>query len=185
MLSTTGVAIAVCGPELLRVMVPPEFYPPALLLPVLVLAYVVRDVADCFRSLLLINKRSSWVGQIALAAAGLNIAANMLLIPAYGTHGAAWAPLLTWSAYLAVSWIVAHREHRLPIRAAPYGRLLLLMAGIYAAASVLRVDGLVLQSLLDGVWVALFAGLAVVVFFSAKERRAVAREVGGLRGYRG
>ncbi len=91
-LCTTGLAIAVFSPELLSVMVPASFMPPALLLPVLVLAYVLRDVADFFRSLLLINKRAAWVGKIALAAAAGNLAMNMLLIPAYGTFGVAFDP---------------------------------------------------------------------------------------------
>ncbi len=123
----------------------------------MVLAYSVRDVADFFRSLLLINKRIMWVGQIALAAAVLSLLANMLLIPAYGTRGAAWATLLTWFAYLVVCWIAAGREHRLPV----------------------RVGGLVLQMALDGVWVALFAALAAMTLLSAPERRAVLRQAVG------
>ena len=178
--ATTGFAVAMFGPELLRVMVPESFFPPALLLPILVLAYVVRDIADFFRSLLLINKRSVWVGKIALAAAALNLLSNALLIPAYGTYGAAWATLLTWSAYLAVCWIVADREHRLPIRILPYGRLLVLMIAVYAVASAFRTDGLALQTALDGVWVALFVGLGVLVFFSRTERQKAGRQLGNV-----
>ncbi len=176
--ATTGFAVAMFGPELLRVMVPESFFPPALLLPILVLAYVVRDIADFFRSLLLINKRSVWVGKIALAAAALNLLSNMLLIPAYGTYGAAWATLLTWSAYLVVCWIVADREHRLPIRILPYARLLTLMIAVYAVAAVFRADGFVLQTVLDGAWVALFIGTGVLVFFSRTERRRVVHQLG-------
>jgi len=179
-LSITGVAIAVFGPELLRVMVPESFFPPALLLPILVLAYVLRDVADFFRSLLLINKRSGWVGKIALAAAVLNLAANMLLIPAYGTEGAAWATLLTWAAYLIICWIVADWEHHLPIRLGSYGRLLTLMIAVYAAAATFRVRGFVLQTLFDGLWVMLFVGVAILIFLSSAERKMAVRHLGGL-----
>ena len=172
-----GFAIAVFGPELLRVMVPKSFFPPALLLPILVLAYVVRDVADFFRSLLLINKRSVWVGNIALAAAVLNLLANMLLIPAYGTYGAAWATLLTWSAYLVICWIAADREHRLPVRVAAYARLLGLAVAAYAAAATIRADGFAAQAALDGAWVVLFAAAAAAVFLSTPERQAVLRQI--------
>ncbi len=175
--ASAGFAIAVFGPELLRIMVPESFFPPALLLPILVLAYVVRDVADFFRSLLLINRRSVWVGKIALAAAVLNLLANLLLIPAYGTYGAAWATLLTWSAYLVVCWIAADREHRLPVRVAAYARLLGLMVAFYAAAATVRADGLVLQAALDAVFVALFAAAAAGVFLSAPERHAILRQL--------
>lgn len=172
-----GFAIAVFGPELLRVMVPESFLPPALLLAILVLAYVVRDVADFFRSLLLINKRSIWVGKIALAAAVLNLLANVLLIPAYGIYGAAWATLLTWSAYLVVCWIVADREHRLPVRIASYARLLGLMAAAYAAAATIRADSFAVRVALDGASVALFAAAAAAVFLSPAERQAILRQL--------
>ena len=177
-LCSTGLAITVFGPELLGVMVPPSFRPPTLLLPMLVLAYVLRDIADFFRSLLLINKRSVWVGKIALAAAALNVVLNLALIPAYGTSGAAWATLLTWSAYLVVCWVVADREHRLPIRLAPYGALMALMVAVYAAAACFRARGFWLQAFLDGAWVALFVGIAVLMLFSRAERRDVARQLG-------
>lgn len=179
-LCTTGLAVALFGPELLRIMVPPSFFPPALLLPILVLAYVVRDIADFFRSLLLINKRSVWVGQIAMAAAALNLLANVVLIPAYGVYGAAWATLVTWLAYLAVNWAVATREHRLPIRPGRYAALLAWMAVVYAAGTGLRLDGLVLQTLLDGVWVTLFLAIAGQAFLSTAERRIVYRGITGL-----
>ena len=175
--ATAGFAIAVCGPELLRIMVPGNFLPPALLLPVLVLAYVVRDVADFFRSLLLINKRSVLVGKIALAAAVLNLLANMLLIPSYGVDGAAWATLLTWAAYLVICWAAAQREHRLPVRTAAYARLLSLLVVAYAAAATIRADGLAPQMALDGAFVALFAAAAAAVLFSAPERRAILGQV--------
>lgn len=178
MLASTGMAVAIFGPELLRVMVPASFYPPLLLLPILVLAYVLRDIADFFRSLLLINKRAGWVGKIALAAAAVNLVANVALIPAFGTHGAAWATLATWSAYLAVCWVVAQREHRLPIRLRPYGRLLLLMVAVYAAAAGFRVQGFVLQVVFDGLWVTLFVVVAALVFLSVTERRLALEQIG-------
>jgi len=179
-IATAGFAIVVFGPELLRVMVPESFFPPALLLPLLVLAYVLRDVADFFRSLLLINKRSVWVGQIAFAAAALNLLCNMLLIPAYGIYGAAWATLLTWSAYLVVCWTVAAREHRLPVRVPAYCRLLALTVAAYAASALLRVNGIVPQLAIDAASVALFTAVAVPVFFSVSERQAVLRQVSRL-----
>lgn len=179
-LSAAGLAIAVFAPELLRIMVPESFVPSALLVPILVLAYVLRDVADFFRGLLLINKRAVWVGKIALAAALLNLLLNVLLIPAYGTHGAACATLLTWSAYLVVCWIVADREHRLPIRLAPYGGLLMLMVVVYAAAASFRAPSLLLQTVLDVVWIILFVGIAALLFFPRSELQSMVRWLGNL-----
>lgn len=168
----TGLAIALFSPELLRIMVPPDFFPPPLLLPVLIASYLVREIGDFFRSLMLINKRAMLVGNVALGGAVLNLAVNAALIPAYGIMGAAWATLLTWAAYMVVCWAVANREHRLPIPVRAYVRLAVLLVAVYAAAMGSRVHPFAWQVLLDGVWTLVFAAAAIAVFLSAGERRA-------------
>ena len=171
-LFATGLAIALFGPELLRVMVPPSFLPPPYLLPIIVASYVAREIGDFFRSLLLINKRSVLVGTIALGGAGLNLVANGVLIPRYGLYGAAWATLVTWISYMAVCWVVADREHRLPMPVWPYLRLTVLAVLVYGAAEGTRVGPWLGQGLLDGAWAALFCVAAFWVFLPAPDRRA-------------
>ena len=169
----TGLAIAVFSPELLRIMVPPDFFPPPLLLPVLIASYLAREIGDFFRSLLLINKRAVLVGNVALGGAALNLLANAVLIPAYGVMGAAWATLLTWAAYMVVCWVVANREHRLPIPVWAYVRLGALILAAYAGAAASRVEPLVPQIALDAAWTLAFAAAAFAVFLSATERQNV------------
>ena len=168
----TGLGIVLFSPEVLRIMVPPDFLPPPLLLPVLVASYVVREVGDFFRSLLLINKRAVLVGNIALVGAAVNLVANAALIPSYGTVGAAWATLVTWTAYAGVCWVVADREHRLPIPVWPYVRLTGLVVGVWWVAEGLRARSIAGQLAADGAWAAGYAAVAAFVFLSVGERRA-------------
>jgi O-antigen/teichoic acid export membrane protein len=178
---TTGLAIALFSPELLRVMVPPEYFPPPLLLPIIIASYLAREIGDFFRSLLLINKRSMRVGQIAFGGAMVNLAANVLLIPMYGIYGAAIATLMTWLIYMAVCWVVANREHALPINPWAYARITLLAIACYALSLGTRADGLLIQAAMDVFWVVLFCVAALRVFLSAEERRgalALAGSVG-------
>jgi len=172
-LCLAALALSVGSPELLRIMVPESFFPPPLLLPLLVLAYVFREIGDFFRDILLINKRTGMVGRIAVAGAIFNNVLNVALIPFYGMYGAALATLATWLAYMALCWTVANREHRLPLAIMPLLRILALAGAVYAASALLRTDSLVLQMLRDAAWVALFAGLALLVFFDKAERRVV------------
>ena len=165
-----ALAITVSAPEMLRIMVPASFYPPFLLLPILVLGYVFREMGDFFNSLLLINKRSVRVGQVAAACATLNVALNFILIPTYGIYGAAVATLLTWIGYALLCWAIARREHALPVRLAAYARILLLALGVFALASALRLSSLPAQLLLDAGWVALFAVLCLPLYFTGGER---------------
>ncbi len=182
-LCATALGIAVLGPELLGVMVPPAFYPPALLLPILLLSYVVRELGDFFRNLLLINKRSGRVGQIALGGALFNCVLNSVLIPRYGLYGAAVATLATWVAYMLVCWLLAHREHRVPVRAESIVAIFLLTVVIYGAAAACRLPPSTQQAVIDVAWIGLFVVLCLAFYFSAPERGGIYAAARTLAGY--
>ena len=169
-LYATALAIAVSGPELLRVMVPSSYFPPALLLPLLLLALVLREIGDLFQTLLLINRRTVLFSQIALLGAALNITANVLLIPSYGLYGAAAATLLTWTMHMVVCCAFAWREHRVPLRVGPFLVMSGLAAAVFAACEATRLDAWLPQVALDGAWVVLFVALCFGFALSAGER---------------
>ena len=168
-----ALALAVCGQELLAFMVPPAFRPPPLLLPVLVLAYAVRDIGELYHTLLLVNQRTRTIASIALSGAVLNLGLNALLIPAYGIHGAALATLLTWLAYTAVCCTLARREHGVPVPLTSMLGLVALALGAFALSCATRVEGLALQCLLDAFWVLLFAAVCLAVYLPAEDRPAL------------
>ncbi len=170
-LFTVALGIALFSPALMRIMVPPDYYPPPLLLPVIAASYIAREIGDFFRSLLLINKRAVRVSQIAGGSALVNLAVNALFIPTYGIQGAAVATLITWFVYMVACWVVANREHRLPVRTMAFVRITLLACLFYGLAELTWADGLILQMLINGVWVAGFAATAAFVFLSGEERR--------------
>ena len=180
LLFSTGLGIALFSPELLRVMVPEAYFPPALLLPIIIASYLAREIGDFFRSLMLINKRSVLVGQIAAGGAVLNLAANFVLIPWLGIYGAALATLITWVAYMVACWVVADREHRLPVRVDAYVRIAVLVTVVYALSALTRTHAMVPQLLMDGFWLAVFVAAALGLFFSSEERQGAMGFAGSL-----
>ena len=185
MLFITGMAIVMFAPEMLKIMVPPDYFPPPMILPLLVAAYLTREIGDFFRSLFLINHRSGRVGLIAFGGAMLNLLANVVLVPPFGIFGAAYATLLTWVVYMVVCWVMANREHRLPVRTGAYVRLSLLLALAYVLSQETRVARLVPDVLLDLFWVVMLAVLTIGTFLTVEERRGALRMLGGvaLRGF--
>ncbi len=165
-----ALAIALMAPELFSFMVPPSFYPPYLLLPILVFSYVFRECGDFFRNLLLINKRSGTVGNVVLGGAVLNGLLNFAMIPAFGIYGAAAATMGTWLAYMAVFWVLAWREHAVPFRVFTFLKITLLAIGIFALGDWLRVESRLLQIVVDCLWVGLFTLLCLIFYFSPAER---------------
>ena len=166
----TALSISLMAPELLAFMVPPSFYPPYLLLPILVFSYVFRECGDFFRNLLLINKRSGTVGNVVFGGALLNGLLNFALIPTFGIYGAAIATLGTWAAYMTVFWVIAWREHRVPVSVRSFFKITLLAIAIFALGDALRVPSRILQTAIDCLWVGLFVGLCLRFYFSSKQR---------------
>ena len=130
-LTFVGLGIAVFSDEVIEVMAfNSSFWAAAAFVPVLVLAYCLRETADFFRNILYLNKRSGVVGRVALACAIVNVSLNLLVIPAWGVAGAALCTLLTWGLYLALCLVEQRKEHDLRL---PWLSILCLVALSIAA----------------------------------------------------
>jgi O-antigen/teichoic acid export membrane protein len=174
-LGLSAIGLSLFARDVLTLMVPTSYYPPAFMLPLLVFGYFLREVGDFFNSTLLVGKGSGLVGRIAVLGALLNLALNALLIPAHGIWGAACATFLTWAIYCAVCWIYAARRHRIPITAEPFtlilafsGAALLARAGLAAATAPANLA-------LDCALLAIFIAAASIFCLRATERREAYR----------
>ena len=175
-LGAGSLGIALFGRDVLVMMVPASYDPPALLLPLLVFGYLLREVGDFFNSMLLIGAGSGLVGRIAVGGAVLNLALNAWLIPRYGIWGAAWATFATWAAYCAVCWAGAWRARHVAMPPWPLGFILAVSAACLWAQAVLVPHNRVAALALDG---ALFAAF-LVVCWSAYLRAGERRDAWGL-----
>ncbi len=157
-LGAGAIGISLFGRDVLVLMVPASYDPPALLLPLLVFAYFIREVGDFFNSMLLIGAGSANVGRVAAASAVLNLALNAALIPYFGIWGAAWATFGTWAAYCGVCWAGAWRQHRVSMHPWPLAFILLLSGACLWSRALIplhdRFAGLALDTLLFGAFLA-------------------------------
>lgn len=169
----TGLAISLMAPELFSFMVPQSFYPPYLLLPLLVIAYLFRETGDFFRGLLLINKRAQTIGTVTFSGAAVNLLLNIALIPSFGIYGAALATLGTWAIYMGVCWVIAWREHRVPVSILAFAKINLFALMIFAAGDWLRVETTPIQIAVDCLWIGLFIALCIMFYFSSEERKEI------------
>jgi O-antigen/teichoic acid export membrane protein len=169
-LGTSAMGIALFSRDVLTLMVPHSYFPPMLLLPVLVFGYFLREVGDFFNSMLLIGIGSGLVGRIAVFGAVLNLALNAALIPRFGIWGAAWATFGTWALYCALCWIFAARQHRLPISPWPLALMLLLCGGALWFRAIFDFAGRVENLALDSLVFAVFLGGTVAFYLSRGER---------------
>ncbi len=175
--AATGIAVFADG--MLALSVSRAYLAAAVLVPVIALGYAFRETGDFFRGMLFINKRVLLFGRITICCAVLNLGLDWMLIKQYGSAGAAWATLLTWLAYMAACWILASREHRLPISPAGLALLSAVGGAVYYASTFLRHGSLPVQLAGDALLMLLFLAYgwkAGYLDFSTEAPSAIAVE---------
>ena len=138
-LSLAGAALtlSVFAKPIIHMVAAPSYAAAAALIPILTFAYALREIGDFFNTAMLINKRMlQYAGAVVLSAA-FNLALEWFLIRAWGAAGAAWATFLTWGVYAVVCWVMAQREHQIPVDMSAFAILSVICAfTVWAAFSL-------------------------------------------------
>jgi O-antigen/teichoic acid export membrane protein len=89
---------------LVRVLFGPEYGAAAAVLPILAATPLLAFTDIVLNSYLLATGREKRNALLVAVAAAVNVALNLVLIPAHGAVGAAWATLLAWGVRIAVTF---------------------------------------------------------------------------------
>jgi len=153
--SFCSLGLIVCARPVLRKMAGPAFQDAASLVPVLVIAYFLRSIADFMRTLFLAAGLPSYDAATAWIAAAACLAGYLTLIPRFGMWGAAFATMAAFAVLAAVAlvWTYRVRPYRLEgVRLAKIG-----VASAVSIAAWLLIGGSSFASLLVAAFVALAA----------------------------
>jgi O-antigen/teichoic acid export membrane protein len=143
------------------------------IVPVILLAYVFLGVSNNVVAGIYIEKKTKYLPLATFAGAGVNIAANYLLIPHIGMMGAAVATLLSYAIMAVMLYFVAQRFYAVPYES---GRIYKIVA---SALIVFALSQLVQLGPLQIVWkfglLILFGVLLYFLrFFDAMELKRIA-----------
>jgi O-antigen/teichoic acid export membrane protein len=135
-MALVGVTIALFIRPLLAVMAGPAFFGAGALVPLLVLAYVIRAVGAHLQSIFIAEGRPGLDARVSIVGAAVCMAAYAVLIPQFKLWGAVIATLLGFLTILIYGTYLAQRLRRFDLE---YGRMLriagmgcLIVAGFYA-----------------------------------------------------
>lgn len=123
--------LSLFGEIIIHLMSTRVYYAAASVLPILAFAYVLREIGDFYRNVLFVEHRSGVVGAVAVISAVANLSLNYILIARYGMFGAAWATLATWTVYMTLCWMNAHRRRVIPFEFRSFVTVTGLAAAIY------------------------------------------------------
>lgn len=95
--------------ELLKIMSDKSYWPAAQIVPIVVLASVIKIMNYPLQTGVLYAKKTRFFFYIGLVAAAVSVSANLSLIPVYGVYGAALAMILTDTTMTLSMHIVAQK----------------------------------------------------------------------------
>ena len=162
--------------DVVSVMTDPKFHDAYLVVPFVALAYALREASDFFKGVLLIERRTSFIGLVTLGAALLITVLYLLLIPPYGQWGAAGATVITFGSMAAFMFITAQAVHKVPYEYARLG----LMVGL-ALVMILSIQWIHINQLYADIFLksilsfTFFPFLYLLGFFTRGEKDQINR----------
>ena len=99
--------VSVLAPEVVAVIARPGYEAAADVLPIIAFASVFQGLYVMFVTVVFLTKRTGRLAAITLSAAAVNIVLNVVLIPALGIQGAAWATLGSYLFFAAATFVYA------------------------------------------------------------------------------
>ncbi len=165
-LFVVGVSAAALSPQIIAFIARPEYAAAATVLPVIAMASVVFAFYTMLTTVVFYAKATGRLALITVSAAVVNLLANVLLIPALGIAGAAWATLVGYVFFALATWRYATTVY--PVRL-DFPRLALLAATAGMALIVANLSGLASPSeIRTVVRIAAVAAFAVVALAVAR-----------------
>ncbi|MFH1531121.1 MAG: oligosaccharide flippase family protein [Pseudomonadota bacterium] len=107
---TMGVGVGLLGQEFLVVLTTPQFHEAGRVVPVVALGACLQAIGLMFTVLLVAAKKTGAATGVVLVAAAVNVAVNLVLIPALGIMGAAWSSVLSFGVMIPLAYWICERD---------------------------------------------------------------------------
>lgn len=165
----------------------PDYWSGTSVVPVVLSAYVFHGAYINFMASITLSKRTDVLIWVTFLGAAANISANLILIPAWGMMGAAWATFISYAAMALCLYWMGRRVHPIPYE---YKRILHLggVAAVLAAIAQAASTHITAGGGDNSSWLFIRAGILALYpfalwatgFFTPKERKALAALPGNL-----
>ena len=141
--------------------------------PIMLMAYVITGILFNVNIWYKLSEKTGYAVWITLAGLVVTIVVNLIFMPVYSYHAAAWGHIASYLTMLVLTAWLGRRHYPIPYN---WGVVLLLVAaglGIWALSGLLPEMGLGLKILVHSAFVLLYIAVAFAIFVIQKRRRAV------------
>jgi len=116
---------------------PATYHSAAPVIPIVALSIMFYAVYNYFNIAISIKRKTWFAVVFTTIAAVINIGFNLILIPRYGSIGAAWSTLLAYSILLIVAYVVNQRIYFIPFELDLFMAGLIVGVLLYVGSNVL------------------------------------------------
>lgn len=164
--------LSLAGRVLLDIVYPPAYHVAGPVIPVIALSilfsgvYVVLPIGVALQG-------KTWITSLSITAAAIiNVALNLVLIPPFGSMGAAFATLVAYVALAIIAYIVNQKLYPVPFELGLFGLALFLGLALYIGSDALSQGAAALPSICLHVSALLLYGgcLLLLVVFSGRKK---------------
>ncbi|MFH2002266.1 MAG: oligosaccharide flippase family protein [Planctomycetota bacterium] len=143
---------------------------------IVAMGYVLREFSDFFKGVLLIRRRTSFIGLSTLISALVSTVLYLYLIPRFGQLGAAWATFFTFGSMALFMFITSQHVCRVPYE---YKRLIIMGAlaiTILLSSRYVSLNNLYINMAIKGFFsLCFFPLLYLFGFFTPDEKEKIAK----------
>lgn len=155
-----------------RSILPPPYWIGLPIVPVVLLAYVILGISNYVSTGMYIQKKTHLLPVVTFAGAGVNVVANLVLIPVFNIMGGAVATLLSYATMATLSYVLVQRFHPVPYEFPRLIKVIIAAGLVYGVYVILPADASswIVKLLLIGLFVAL---VYIMKFFNPSEMRGL------------
>jgi O-antigen/teichoic acid export membrane protein len=170
LLTTVSLGICVLSKEVIIILADPKFYEAHKYIPVLTFSYIIFGLYDHFAVNIMIHKKTKYFTYVDTVNGVFFILLNLLLIPRFGTYGAAYATLVSYIFKIAGLYYFSARLGDVYFELFRFVKLLGCAFCLYILTTIISVDGLILSITFKTFIVMFFPVLLLIIgFFETNE----------------
>ncbi len=142
---------------------PSAYHTAAPIIPVIALSTMLYGIYNMFTTAIALKRKTWFAALFTTIAALVNIAFNLILIPLYGSIGAALSTLFAYALLAFIAYIVDQRIYPIPYEIGFFLFTLGIGIAIYVAGEFLvqGMEGYLAWGILIGIWICYAASLAI------------------------
>ena len=168
--------IAININEILAIMADEKYHGAAVVVPIILTAYIIRASYYHFNIGIYIEKKTKYMSYMSFILLPTNIALNILLIPRYGMVGAAIVNVISFLIHVSLVLLISQRLYHVPFEWDRIARILLVAAAIYSIAKcVMHSDNICVTIIVKNIVLGLYPVLLyfMKVFEKAEIRKSL------------